>query len=168
MGHTCSGIEEMGVGVVDGDIGWAIGEKGGDKADIIDGKGICLELKEETGMPYTIIGLFKIQRDKNGGFAGVELAGEEMGKVQELVVGGEVRTEATLMNWKREMLVKVFMDSTGEDGLKNLAKHRGEANRTVGGGVTGRFVVFEEEEDARGFPRLRIETCMKDDVVKSG
>jgi hypothetical protein len=38
LGHACLGIEGTGVGVVDGNKGWAFSKEGSNEADIVDWK----------------------------------------------------------------------------------------------------------------------------------
>lgn len=62
--------------------------------------------------------------------------------------------------------MEMVVDTPGKDGFEHLAEHGGEADRTVGGDVCGRFLGLGEEYDAGGLPQVRIETSGKDDIIQ--
>ena len=87
---------------------------------------------------------------------------------KDLVVGREGWSEATLRRRKELVLSEVLVDTTGNDGFKDLAKHGGETDGTVGRGLGWGLVGFGEHEDAGDFPQARIETGIEDSVVEGG
>lgn len=86
-------------------------------------------------MPYPVKGLSDVKGDKNGGFAFVQLMGDKVGEVKELVINGIVRTKATLGVGNGEVVGKVLMDSLGKDGFKDFAENGRETDRAIRGSL---------------------------------
>lgn len=150
------------------DIGGAVGEEGGNEADVGDWKSIPVEFEKETRMPHPVVGSGNIQGEEEGWAALVELGVEEVDKMKELVIRGKLRAKATLREGERKVTLKVRMDAAGEDGFEHLAEDGGKADRAIGGDGTGRFIGFQEEEDFGGFPLLWIEASVQDGSVEGG
>ena len=90
-----------------------------------------------------------------------------MSETEELVIGREGRSKATLGSGEEAVLVEVVMDAPGKDGFQDLAEHRGETYRAVGRGIRRRLVGFGEHQDAGGLPQVGVEAGGKDYVVES-
>lgn len=127
------------------DIGGAVGEEGGNEADVGDRKRIPVEFEEETRMPHPVVGFGDIKGEEERRAALVELGVEEVGKMEELVISGELRAKATLREGERKVVLKMGVDAAGEDGFEDLAEDGGKADRAIGGDITGWFIGFQEE-----------------------